>query len=111
MKTGQALNDLKAPNVAKTSGNSRQALHFFKAALSKFLRKTQKIMKSVEPNVCIVLPAKRKHKKKGRKRTNTYSINDVVVSSHSSSNIIPCIPARQIDVPQFTDRNQQCCHF
>lgn len=92
---------LKPP---KSDLKPRQTFQFFRAALSKFLKRTQKIVKSVEPTVRIVLPTKRKYKKKGGKQCSSRSDTDIAPKCRPLAGAVQLKAANHIVVPLFTGK-------
>jgi hypothetical protein len=73
----------------------------FRLALHKFLRRTQKIMKSVEPAAQLVVPSKRTYKKKGKRKPASFDIKDVVKPQIVPAGVKQWQPTKEIEVPQF----------
>jgi hypothetical protein len=61
-------------------------------------------MKSVEPAAQIVLPSKRKYKKKSHRKPARFGINDVVVPPIGPAGAMQWQPTKEIVVPQFVGK-------
>lgn len=104
MKSKQPSRACKQPKLATDPDETIQSFHLFKAVLSKFLKKTQKIIKSVEPTTRIALATTRKHKKKKTRHATQQNFNSVVVLPERPSELIQEKPSTQITLPHWAGK-------
>ena len=92
-------------NRAKTSAKLSQ----IRKAISRFLKKTEKIVKAVAQNARIVAkaPPRRRGRPKRTTQKKEFSANDIVLTSPAQTIVTLPKPQAQISIPQFRGKMQR----